>query len=123
LKKIQKAVAAVVAKVTAENPAAKVDLEPQVIGFQDGPLYERIILDPNGDWETYHALISAFRRRRSLAVEVFPMSRRIGIADKREKEEYSRLSAIKMAEIDAWWERYHAATPEVRRLMACGIIP
>ena len=121
-KNIQRAVADVVAKFTANNPGVKVEIEAQTIGYEGGPTLNRVIIDTDGSWEVCRAIESAFRKRRSLRVEVFSNSWRLGITDKREQEEYSLLSAAKMERLEGWWRRYHVATPEVREQMACGMI-
>lgn len=36
--------------------------------------------------------------------------------------EYKRLDDVRTAYLEDWWQRYHEADEETRRLMACGAI-
>lgn len=42
--------------------------------------------------------------------------------DAADNAELERLSAEASARIEDWWQRYHVADEETRRLMACGAI-
>ena len=82
---------------------------------------------PCCSWEEYKELERTLKRIKSLSVEhwvnfqgefeaylyIMPL------------EDYSQLKGKVKAENDKlenWWQRYHAANDETRRLMACGAI-
>ena len=82
---------------------------------------------PCHSWAEYTAVEAALRRNKSLHVDdwvcfdgefeaylyVMPL------------EDYTQLKAKSKVEQDKqedWWQRYHAANDETRRLMACGAI-
>ena len=47
---------------------------------------------------------------------------RVYAMDSGEQEELERQSTAEMAAVEDWWQRYHAADEETRRLMACGAL-
>ena len=78
-------------------------------------------------WEEYKELEGTLKRIKSLSVEhwvcfdgefeaylyVMPL------------EDYTQLKAkskVEQDKLEDWWQRYHAANDETRRLMACGEI-
>lgn len=82
---------------------------------------------PCHSWAEYTAVEAALRRNKSLRVDycvcfdgefeaylyVMPL------------EDYTQLKAkskVEQDKLDDWWQRYHNADAETRRLMACGAI-
>ena len=44
------------------------------------------------------------------------------VMETKDYTEYTSKMDEKMAQIEDWWQRYHVADEETRRLMACGAI-
>lgn len=80
--------------------------------------------------DTYNAFNSArilMRRVDGMHVEEWccfdgEFEGRLYIMDRNQKRELDKLLKEEQERIEDWWQRYHAADPIARSLMACGVI-
>lgn len=104
--------------------ARKNNVEVQLQQLKFG--YKRAKI-PCYSWEEYKELETTLKRNKSLSVEHW-----VNFQGEFEaylyimpQEDYIQLQAKNKAEqdkVEKWWQRYHIADAETRRLMACGAI-
>ncbi len=78
-------------------------------------------------YEEMYAVETIFGRMKGIVCEHWSCSEgifegRVYAMDSGEQEELERQSTAEMAAVEDWWQRYHAADEETRRLMACGAL-
>lgn len=81
-----------------------------------------------GSYEEMYAVEKIFGGMNGVSVHSWHCSDggffegRVYAMDAADHAELERLSAEESARIEDWWQRYHVADEETRRLMACGAI-
>ena len=68
------------------------------------------------------AVESIFHYRKGLWCILHTASWTVTVMDEKEHNELVEKQAEEMAKVNDWWERYHVADEETRKLMACGAI-
>ena len=80
-----------------------------------------------GSYEEMYAIESLFTRMKDVVCEQWCCSLgefdgRVYVMDAADHEELENQCAAERMRVEDWWERYHDADEETRRLMACGVI-
>ena len=88
--------------------------------------FERIEIECDS-YAILDGLRSELRKIKGAAVDsachfMGQFSGRITVLDADDEEELDALLKEERDRIEEWWQRYHAADEETRRLMACGAI-
>lgn len=73
----------------------------------------------------YRAVIALTEKMKNVSVETWacyvePFEGYVYLMDAADKAELDRLSKEEQARVEDWWQRYHVADEETKRLMACG---
>ena len=90
--------------------------------------YERAFIDFTDDQEGYDEMLRWLGRQKKLVyVAQCPYSpvhfmAFIRVMDESDRNEWLALSKQDAERAEEWWQRYHDADPETRKLMACGAI-
>ena len=72
--------------------------------------------------DTYFEAVARLRRCRSLHVDGNRYAWGAHVMFTEDRAAWGQAEAVYMAGIEEWWQRYHNADENTRRLMACGAI-
>lgn len=88
--------------------------------------YKRAVITCENN-EEYMAVRELMRRYKGFHVSFWAVFEgefegEVYVMDKKDHDNLQGLIDKEMARVEDWWQRYHVADAETRRLMACGAI-
>lgn len=85
----------------------------------------KLTFDSYAEFKAAEAVISKLKNIHYRTYTYWPVMFEgiICVTEKTQYENYCKAAEEEQARLNDWWQRYSAATPETKALMACGSIP